>query len=218
VRTYRTLRTWVPIALLLSPACMARSAVVHVGVVFADNWAFGPTVLSEPEVVVLKENALATLRQAYAGYNVSFTEGADAERVIRIDRGGFMAGATPIGSRVSRVSLDGTYLSLLVVAGCPGLETCATKTRAELVAALGRGAGATAAHELGHQAGLRFCRDSPCAECYDGSKSSTREHFFGTKHWSPQATAMMKHVLPSSPGSQGSRGSPGARSSENPEP
>ena len=173
--------------------------MLHVAVVFSDNWAFGPTVLSESEVVVLKENALATLREAYAGYNVSFTESADAERVIRVDRGGFMAGMTPIGSRVSRVSLDGTYLSLLVVAGCPSLTTCAAKTRAELVAALGRGIGATAAHELGHQPGLRFCRDSPCAQCYDSGKSSTREHFFGTKHWSPAAAAMMNRVLPRTP-------------------
>ncbi len=201
MRTNRTLRTCaLSTLLLLCIACVQRTAVIHVGVVFADNWALGPVVLSASEVAVVKDTALATLRHAYAGYNVSFTEGDDAERVIRVNRGGFMAGATPIGSRVSRVSLDGTYLSLLVVAGCQGLTTCAAKTRAELVAALGRGIGATAAHELGHQAGLRFCRDSPCEECYDSGKSSTREHFFGTKHWSLDAVAMMKRVLPLSQG------------------
>jgi hypothetical protein len=185
--------------LLLSLACVQQRAMLHVGVVFADNWALGPAVLSESEIAIVKETAMATLRQAYDGYSVSFTEGADAERIIRVNRGGFMAGATPIGSRVSRVSIDGTYLSLFVVAGCQGLATCTTKSRAELVVALGRGIGATAAHELGHQAGLRFCRDSPCAECYDSGRSSTREHFFGTKHWSPAAVAMMNHVLPRTP-------------------
>jgi hypothetical protein len=64
-----------------------------------------------------------------------------------------------------------------------------------MVDALGRGVGATAAHELGHQAGLGFSRDHTCDDCYDGSSAKSRAHFFGEKHWSPEALRMMALFL-----------------------
>lgn len=33
--------------------------------------------------------------------------------------------------------------------------------------------------------------------CYDSHTSDTYEHFFGTKHWSSDALAIMRGVLPS---------------------
>jgi hypothetical protein len=67
-----------------------------------------------------------------------------------------------------------------------------------MVEALGRGIGATGAHELGHQVFLGFALDSTCDDCYDGRTSTTHDHFFGTKHWSNDALAVMRRVLPRS--------------------
>lgn len=70
----------------------------------------------------------------------------------------------------------------------------------DLVEALARGIGATAAHELGHQYGLGFTHDVSCSDCYDGGTSDTRAHYFGPLHWSQRAQEEMKKVLP--PGSE----------------
>jgi hypothetical protein len=51
---------------------------------------------------------------------------------------------------------------------------------------------------LGHQVFLGFALDSKCEDCYDGRTSTTYEHFFGTKHWSNDALAVMRRVLPRS--------------------
>ena len=98
-------------------------------------------------------------------------------------------------SIVSSVRFDVLMFEELAAAGCRDAMTC-TKTRTELLEGLGRGVGATAAHELGHQAGFRFVRDSPCDDCYDGNRSTSYAHFFETKHWSPEAAAVMSRVLP----------------------
>jgi hypothetical protein len=82
------------------------------------------------------------------------------------------------------------------VAGCGGLAACGKKTRAEMVEALGRGIGATGAHELGHQVLLGFSLDSRCVDCYDSHTSTTSEHFLGVKHWSNDALVVMRRVLP----------------------
>src|SRR5206468_12541024 len=93
------------------------------------------------------------------------------------------AGLTYPASTVSSVRFDVLFFAERSAAGCHDATPC-TKTRAELLEGLGRGIGATAAHELGHQAGIEFVRDSPCADCYDGNRSTSYAHFFETKHWS----------------------------------
>jgi hypothetical protein len=65
-----------------------------------------------------------------------------------------------------------------------------------LLDGFGKGIGATAAHELGHQAGFSFAIDSHCDDCYDGNTSTGYNHFFGTKHWSDRAMQIMRRVLP----------------------
>ena len=86
----------------------------------------------------------------------------------------------------------------MAAAGCRGFAHC-TKTRAELLEGFGKGIGATAAHELGHQAGFGFAIDSHCEDCYDGNMSTGYNHFFGTKHWSDRALQIMRRVLPAEP-------------------
>jgi len=96
---------------------------------------------------------------------------------------------------VSSVRFDVLVNEELAAAACASLARCA-KPRAELLEGLGRGIGATAAHELGHQSGLAFARDSACEDCYDGKASASYVHFFGRKHWSDGALASMRAALP----------------------
>jgi hypothetical protein len=181
--------------LLSVSACAPRAARVDVGVIFGGDWTLGPIALTGDEVARIKARSFETLRRAFAGFDVDFDERADRDRIIRLDRNLMRVGATPIGSKESVVSLDGVHLTLLSVTRCRDIASCETYSRAELVDALGRGIGATAAHELGHQAGFRFSRDSRCDACYDGASARSREHFFGEKHWSDAARAAMSRVL-----------------------
>jgi hypothetical protein len=172
-----------------------KATPVRVAVSFGSNWALGPIVMTDGETATIKQVALETLREAFNGFQVEFSEGNAGERAIRLDRNLMRTGATQIGANVSSVSLDGVYLTLLTVAGCKDLASCPGKTRAEMVTALGRGIGATAAHELGHQAGFGFGIDARCDDCYDAGSAKSYAHFFGTKRWSPRAQAIMNRVL-----------------------
>ncbi len=137
----------------------ARAAPVSVGVVFGNNWVLGPVSLTSDEQRRIKDAAFATMQRAFSGFAVDFVDDARADRIIRLNRQLFGAGATRIGSRMSDVNLDAVYLTLLAVTGCHDLASCDDFERAALVDALGRGIGATAAHELGHQAGFMFTRE-----------------------------------------------------------
>jgi hypothetical protein len=80
-----------------------------------------------------------------------------------------------------------------------------------LVTALGRGLGATAAHEVGHQA-TPFKGVTPftfhtttCTNCYDFTLPAhvpgvpdryPREYFFGPLQWSENAQKAMRDALP----------------------
>jgi hypothetical protein len=149
---------------------------------------------------------LDTLQHAYAGFGVVFDEGRAANREVRIEDTSYAAnaaqrmsfgaaGATYPASTVSRVYFDVVSSLALAVAQCESLTRC-HMPRAEVLRGIGTGIGATAAHELGHQAGFEFSTDSDCTDCYDGRMSGSRVHFFGEKHWSPGALQAMKRVLP----------------------
>jgi hypothetical protein len=128
-----------------------------------------------------------------------------ADRLVIVDTG-YVAGLRPRGqpapvgetlpfARASYVHFDEMFQTLLVVVGCGDLAGC-RKSREEMIKALGRGIGATAAHEIGHQVGFNFAVDAPCDPCYDGHTSKTVEHFFGSPHWSDGALSTMRRVLP----------------------
>ena len=176
-------------------AC-APAPPVRVGLVFGDDWALGRVVLTGDEQQRIKTATLTTLRRAFDRFDVDFAEDAQRDRLIRLNRFLFGAGSTVIGSKVSLVNLDSVHLTLLAVTGCQTMASCPAYSRDALVDALGRGIGATAAHELGHQAGFEFTRELNCDDCFDGVTSKTRAHFFGDKHWSPGALAAMRRVLP----------------------
>jgi hypothetical protein len=196
----RLVALWLVVVSVAS--CTSRPPL-RVSVVFENGWKLGKETLTERETSLVRSTALQTLRSAYRGFGVQFSDQPSDRRLIKIEDtpyGSFAypgaAGMTyPIAS-VSSVRLDALYYVELAAAQCEGITRCGTKTREQLLEGLGRGVGATAAHELGHQGGLHFSRDSACDDCYDSHSANTYVHFFGAKHWSTDALAIMKQVLP----------------------
>jgi hypothetical protein len=183
-----------------------RRPPVNVDVVFATSWKFDTASLIDSDQSSIKRHALETLRHAYAGFDVRFAEGATGARLIRVEDTPYVsnpqqligfgaAGVTYPLSTVSSVRVDVLWNAEMAAAGCTDITHC-TRTRTELLNGLGQGIGATAAHELGHQAAFGFATDLPCEECYDGNTSTSFNHFFGNKHWSDRAMQMMRRALP----------------------
>jgi len=190
----------------VGPGCAGPRAPLDVAVTFATSWRIAGETLAVDDRAAIKQSALETLRAAYDGFDVRFDEVDAAQlpaaaRIVRVEDTPYnrllfgAAGVTYPASRVSSVRLDVLMNEELASAGCASLARCA-KPRAEILEGLGRGIGATAAHELGHQRGLEFARDSACDDCYDGKSSASYAHFFGRKHWSDEALAIMRAVLP----------------------
>jgi len=187
-------------------SCRAARSAIPVGVVFANTWTFDGSPLDASEIAVVKTRTLDTLNRAYAGFGVAFDQTARPTHLIRVEDSSFAAtpvqrmsfgavGATFPMSSVSAVRFDVLAKIVLDVSECEHAAPCAVPRR-ELLDGLGRGVGATAAHELGHQRGFGFATDSDCDDCYDGRSSTTRVHFFGEKHWSDSALQAMRRVLP----------------------
>jgi hypothetical protein len=207
------------IAVWLALVCVTSSCTAkpfRVSVVFENSWTFGKHMLTDSEKSLVRNTALQTLRNAYTGFDVQFNDGPSGERLIKVEDApyrpygpgsivapGTVGGTYPV-AKISSVYPDALYAIELATAQCQDISGCDIKTREQLVEGLGRGIGATAAHELGHQAGLHFSRDSRCDDCYDSHSANSYVHFFGTKRWSSDALAIMKRVLPSNDASGGS--------------
>jgi hypothetical protein len=200
---------FVPIVALWLTSAGCRRPPINVGVVFENAWRLGSETLNESDQLIVKRAAIDTLRRAYLGFDVHFVEGTSADRLIRIedtpfasDKHAFMAlgavGATYPLATASSVRFDALFYAELVAAHCADAMHC-SKSRKELLEGLGRGIGATGAHELGHQAGFRFAIHSRCDDCFDSSTATSAEHFFGQKHWSDGAVEIMRRILPPLP-------------------
>jgi hypothetical protein len=192
------------LALCVVVACgTARSTIVTL--TFDNRWRVGTADIAPAEQALVKDAAFETLRHAFAGYAVEFVEVGKGNHIIRVEDTPFArdsasrmafgaAGVTYPGAVSSSVRFDLLADAALGVLGCAAPAACRVPWP-DLLAAIGRGVGATAAHELGHHAGMHFGRDTDCADCYD-SASLSRVHFFGTKHWSAGAAAAMHRTLP----------------------
>jgi hypothetical protein len=190
-------------ALLLAALACGPPRPVDIGVTFGNTWRIRGQTLTADEQARIKRTALATLRGALSDFDVHVAEDGPAARTIKIEDTPYgrmlnfgASGMTYPVSMVSIVRFDILANNVLAAAGCETLDGCAASTRGELVEGLGRGIGATAAHELGHQAGLGFSHDARCDDCYDGDTSTSYAHFFGAKHWSDGARAQMRRTLP----------------------
>jgi hypothetical protein len=207
------------IALCVALVCVTSSCTskpLAVSVVFENGWTLGKQMLTDREESLVRNTALQTLRDAYSGFNVHFTDDPSGERLMKVEDAPYRSygpgsiavpgavGETYPVAKVSSVYPDALYALELAAVGCQDIIGCDSKTRQELVEGLGRGVGATAAHELGHQAGLHFSGDSRCDDCYDSHSANTYVHFFGTKRWSTDALTIMKRVLLLTDSSKGS--------------
>jgi hypothetical protein len=202
----------------VTPSCTSRSKPLRVSVVFENSWIriLDNEMLTDQEKSLVKNTALQTLRSAYRGFGVQFSDEPSGARLIRVEDTPYgtygpgsvvyygAVGMTYPVVTVSSVRSDALYVAELAAARCRDIISCTSKTREQLLEGLGKGIAATAAHELGHQVGLHFSRDSRCDDCYDSHSANTYVHFFGTKRWSADAMTIMRRVLPSSDASSGS--------------
>ena len=196
-------RWLVAAAVAFAVACRSTAGPLGVAVTFANTWRVGGEELTTEERSRLTRAALDAIRAAFSGFDVLIVEASSGGRLIRVEdtpavRTPFFgaAGVTYPAARTSSVRFDVLANLELAVVHCRDFAHCAAMPRGALVDGLGRGIGATAAHELGHQAGFRFALDSTCDECYDGNASTSYSHFFGQKHWSDRALQIMTRTLP----------------------
>jgi RHS repeat-associated protein len=150
--------------------------------------------LSDSEIQTVKEMAYLSFNKAYAGFNVKIVENSTATRGVHVSKMSgdprsehdSEMGATYGTSRESTVFYPGVMMALKAVVKNNNL----VKSRGELIEALGRGIGATAAHELGHQYGLAYTDDIRASGYYDTfgvAENAGPEHFFGELRWSETA-------------------------------
>ena len=200
--------TWMTRALLVvtvvfTVACRSTPEPLGVAIAFTNTWRVGSDELTLEERSRLTRAALDAMRAAFSGFDVVIAEAPSGARLIRVEDTPAVrtptfgaAGVTYPAARTSSVRFDVLANLELAVVHCRDFAHCAAMPRGALVDGLGRGVGATAAHELGHQAGFRFALDSRCDECYDGNASRSYAHFFGQKHWSDRALQIMNRTLP----------------------
>ena len=189
--------------LVFAISCRSTPEPLRVAITFANTWRVAGDELTAQERSRLAAAALDAMRAAFSGFDVMIVEAPSGARLIRVEdtpavRTPFfgVAGVTYPAARTSSVRFDVLANLELAVVRCRDVAHCAAMPRGALVDGLGRGVGATAAHELGHQAGFRFALDSGCDDCYDGGASASYAHFFGRQHWSDRALHIMRQTLP----------------------
>ena len=198
-------------AVAAAPSC-TRRAPLNVAVSFVNTWRAGGETLGVDDQARIKQAALDAMRAAFAGFDVAIVDATSGDRLIRVEDtpyGRLLFGASGVtypAAHTSSVRFDVLANLELAVVQCRDFAHCAAMPRAALVEGLGRGVGATAAHELGHQAGFRFALDSHCDDCYDGNSSTSYAHFFAAKHWSDRALQIMAGTLPRQPASSARHG------------
>ena len=187
---------------MVSGACGSRQSPLRVDLAFENAWEVEGQPLAQHERTVVEATALRTLQEAFGGFDVLFLEGQGGARHVKVqdtDYGpkmllGAVGMTFPMG-KTSRVRFDALVHAELIAARCVRFDWCGGRARHEMIEGLGRGLGATIAHELGHQAAFGFAVHSDCRDCYD-SASTSLVHFFGRKRWSERALEIMRHVLP----------------------
>ncbi|HKB09592.1 MAG TPA: hypothetical protein VKD69_03020 [Vicinamibacterales bacterium] len=186
----------------LLASCRSAPRPLTVAITFENTWKVGGEALSAGEQALVRRAAVDAMRAAFQGFDVRIAEGSTGARTVRVEDTPYgrlnfgAAGVTYPAAYVSSVRFDVLANLELAAVQCRDFAHCPAMPRQRLVEGLGRGVGATAAHELGHQAGLRFGLDSRCADCFDSRNSASFEHFFGPLHWSERARQIMTRTLP----------------------
>jgi RHS repeat-associated protein len=149
-------------------------------------------LLTKTEVDIVKDSAVNSMREAYAGFKVAISKEGGGTRKIVVSPQLDEAGKTFFNSYVSTVY----YPTLLFMLKRYAKERGVSE-RLEMLTALGRSIGRVAAHEMGHQGGLNFVLDnSKDQNSYDYKSSDRPQLFFGNLYWSDQASKAMQRVIP----------------------
>jgi RHS repeat-associated protein len=155
-----------------------------------NTWSYeGDNMFSESEVATIKYIAQETVKEAFLGFRVIISEGGGTNKAIvtpQLDNCGQTAF---VGSNNSKLSYPTIRNAALRYAQQRGLTS-----RSSIVEALGRGIGATAAHEFNHQFGYGGESNNP--QTYDYFSCDTPEHFFDKLHWSDNALQSIKKNVP----------------------
>jgi hypothetical protein len=206
----------------------AQNNEMHIFLQFKTDWdaALKGDGLSDAERTALQRTARTALEDAFPGYAVKAV--LDTGETVRLNKynrrvtvDGLDTGAngeTVTGPLTSSVHMATLFRSFKSAVDCGGGMDCRAApfddishrpgvTRTQLLSALGRGIGATAAHEVGHQdnvfVGVRpfTAHTTTCGNCYDytpanPAASYPHEYFFGPLHWSEAAQKAMRATLP----------------------
>ncbi len=206
----------------------AEPEEIRIYVDFKAGWDVPLNGLTPPELQVVKETARETIEQAFQGYAVRAILGTTDAKLSRSIRRVYIDGINngengetlPI-RLYSDVHMGTLFSSFKSAFDCGEGKDCRATAfddmptrsgfaRGVLVTALGRGTGATVAHEFGHQdslfAGVRSFtfHTTECHDCYDFGLPDPpppdarypREYFLGPLVWHPQARAVMPKRLP----------------------
>ena len=142
--------------------------------------------LNSEEITEVKGIALETMRRAYSGFAVKVNEGGGGYYVIQVRDQTYCdcCGETPIFSKISSVH----YGSMTARADRYG----GGRDRRAMVAAIGRGIGNTAAHELLHQITSDNFHNEADRLSYDFWSCDREEQFYGPSlHWSNRALGIL---------------------------
>lgn len=197
---------------------------------FIGNWSntLVRDGLTAPEVTELRNVVRVAVEKAFTsyGYDVKAILGTlepskqhkYRRRVEIVDLTSGINGETYSGPLFSTLHMGSILRSFVSAFDCDAAGTPCRNfdemvqksgyTRGSLINALGRGTGATAAHEFGHQVNTPvgvsdfvYCSDT-CETCYDytrfdQTKRFPRAYFLAQRlQWSPQAEGKMRKILP----------------------
>lgn len=170
----------------------ARPDVVEAGFWF-DDVTFQSArlggALTRADVGTIEAAARTELGRAFAGLPIRLTDRRDAIFRVRVAqevrdrrlRGNW--GVAGESFAVPGLGGDATVSFLFLASGATA-HAPEDLSRADLLAAIGRGIGRTAAHELAHLIlPTRPIHDSPDVRSYEFDSAARREQYFGDMHW-----------------------------------
>lgn len=157
------------------------------------KWSVGREPLDSSEVDEIKATAIETFKGAFSGFGIVVSAGGGTNRITVKGELGGSVGSTD-------TSIIDTYASTVYYENIANFAQRYAKElgktdRREIIRGVGRGIGAAAAHEFGHQ--KRFTTDNTIdVNSYDYYSGERWQEYYGELHWTPQALEVMKKKLP----------------------
>ena len=174
-----------------------KNSTVFLGVEWRNLWTLGYddkqasfNYLSDEEISIVKMSAYEELRKAVSGFKVVVTEGGGTNKIIVSPELG-VCGSTPnFASTVSKVYYQKQDSNARSYSKERGITD-----KGQILIALGKGIGATAAHEFSHQMGFP---SDPLTDrlSWDYGSCDRPEHYFEELHWSTPALENLRKAIP----------------------